>query len=171
MHNPWVLEIEEVGNWTSQSFSGDPPCNLPEQPRAGLKAVGNVSKPVEPSSGHSSTLNKQLNSLSLFSLFFLVLFALLLCLWIWAKGFWTWKYWYKCVVCFRFVFSLEHRLQHPKGRAQLWLNNWVSLFLVGLCAQTTPTVIILLNLFKQFCTNLLNVNSFLRPHFLKKKLP
>lgn len=72
MHNPWVLEIEEVGNWTSQWFSGDPPCNLPEQQRAGLKAVGNVSKPVEPSSGHSSTLNKQLNSLSLslFSFFF-----------------------------------------------------------------------------------------------------
>lgn len=62
--------------------------------------------------------------------------------------------------------ALDSRLLDPKGLAQLWPNNWVSLFLTGLCGlcanmQTTSTVIISLNLFKQLYASLLNVSSFL----------
>lgn len=59
--------------------------------------------------------------------------------------------------------ALDSRLLDPKGLAQLWPNNWVSLFLTGLCGlcanmQTTSIVIISLNLFN---ASLLNVSSFL----------
>lgn len=64
--------------------------------------------------------------------------------------------------------SLDHQLWYPKGLAQFWLDNWVSLFLIGLCANMQTTVINSLNLFKQLCASLLNVSYFLCPHFLKK---
>lgn len=75
--------------------------------------------------------------------------------------------------CFSFVSVRDHRLLHPKGLAQLRLDNWVSLMLIGWCAnmRTISTVINSLNLFKQHCASFLNVSSFLCSHFLKKWCP
>lgn len=124
---------------------------------------GKLRYTTEPCSGFSSTL---WTSSSTF--LFFVIFALLFYLWIWTKGFMNLKIWMQMYVL-ALSLSLDHRPLHPKGLAQLWLHNWVSFFLIGLCAnmQTISKVIHFLNLFK-LCTSLLNVSSFLHSHFLKK---
>lgn len=168
----WITHLESIGsrkwgNRKSWLFNGSQMV-LPGTcgaTRSRAEALGNWGKQVRP-----ALLTPQPWTSS--SIFFSVIFALLFYLWIGMKESVNLKVLMQMSVLASSL-SLDHRLLHPKGLAQLRLDNWVSLMLIGWCAnmQTISTVINSLNLFKQLCTSLLNVGSFLCSHFLKKWCP